>query len=207
MIRITRIKILIAKCIYFIIKNFFRSDQTIITRKSITWQIDPSEALDLSVFLFGSYQHHVVNNKLLKLSNDAIIFDVGANFGFISLQFAKLVPYGEIYAFEPTHYAFDKLRHNCRLNPQLSNRIFPLQLFLSSSISCDPQLTAYSSWKLNSNSQEQHPIHYGLKCPSVGVESITIDAFCQKSNISKLDLIKIDTDGHEWEVLRGRKSQ
>ena len=31
----------------------------------------------------------------------------------------------------------------------------------------------------------------------------TIDEFCQKKNIEKIDLLKIDTEGHEEHVLKG----
>ena len=31
----------------------------------------------------------------------------------------------------------------------------------------------------------------------------TIDEFCQKENIEKIDLLKIDTEGHEEHVLKG----
>jgi len=174
-------------------------------RQSITYEIDLSEAFDFSLFLCGKYQPHITNNKLLALPKDAIIFDVGANFGLMSLPFAKSVLDGKVYAFEPTHYAFHKLKSNCALNPKLSERIFPFQLFFSSSSNHNPNITAYSSWKIDSSARDQHPIHCGLKQSSDGIEAVSIDYFCQNHDITRLDLIKIDTDGHEWEVLIGAK--
>ncbi|MBT6439757.1 MAG: FkbM family methyltransferase, partial [Flavobacteriales bacterium] len=38
-----------------------------------------------------------------------------------------------------------------------------------------------------------------------GVGSITLDAFCKQHDISKIDFIKIDTDGHELNILKGAK--
>ena len=35
------------------------------------------------------------------------------------------------------------------------------------------------------------------------VNVVTIDNFCKKNNIKKIDLLKIDTEGHEAEVLEG----
>ena len=35
------------------------------------------------------------------------------------------------------------------------------------------------------------------------VNVVSIDSFCKKKNIDKIDLLKIDTEGHEAEVLKG----
>ena len=35
------------------------------------------------------------------------------------------------------------------------------------------------------------------------VNVVSIDSFCKKKNINKIDLLKIDTEGHEAEVLKG----
>ena len=35
------------------------------------------------------------------------------------------------------------------------------------------------------------------------VPSVTLDKFCKKNDIKKIDLLKIDTEGHEFEVLSG----
>ena len=38
------------------------------------------------------------------------------------------------------------------------------------------------------------------------VQSITLDNFCKKKIIKNIDLLKIDTEGHEFEVLLGAKN-
>ena len=35
------------------------------------------------------------------------------------------------------------------------------------------------------------------------VNVTSIDSFCKKKNIDKIDLLKIDTEGHEAKVLKG----
>ena len=37
------------------------------------------------------------------------------------------------------------------------------------------------------------------------VKTITLDAFCKKKNIKKIELLKIDTEGHEFHVLKKGK--
>jgi len=138
------------------------------------------------------------------LSENAIIFDVGANIGAMALQFAKQSPLGRVYAFEPTFYAFAKLKRNLALNPELANRIVAIQSFVSSETSGEANIKAYASWKVGgSDDSGKHLIHGGTVKPAQGIGAISLDDFCEQNNIEKLDFIKIDTDGHELEVLKG----
>jgi FkbM family methyltransferase len=203
---VTRIKIFIARLLYRLVHLVFRRDQRIITRKGITYEIDLSEGIDLSVFLFGKFQKHVFGNKRLSLDEDAVIVDVGANFGMMTLQFAKMAPLGKIYAFEPTHYAFSKLRKNLRLNPDLAERIIAVQSFVSSTTSEHVDMKAHASWKVGGASGEiRHSVHGGTVKSAEGVGVVSLDDFCQTNDIRRVDLIKIDTDGYELEVLTGAK--
>ena len=93
--------------------------------------MDLSEGIDLSLFLFGNFQSYVVQNKYFSLEKDAIVFDVGANVGSMSLRFAQGASEGHVYAFEPTDYAFKKLQRNLSLNPKLAERISAVQQFLA----------------------------------------------------------------------------
>ena len=82
---LTKIKIGIAKILYFFVSIVYGKKPRIITRNNITYEVDLSEGIDLSLFLFGKFQKHVTNSELLKISKDATIIDVGANFGLMSL--------------------------------------------------------------------------------------------------------------------------
>ena len=72
--------------------------------------MDLSEGIELSLYLFGNFQKHIINNKILHFKADDVIIDVGANVGIMSLQFAARVPHGRVYSFEPTYYAFENLK-------------------------------------------------------------------------------------------------
>lgn len=201
---ITKTKIAIARLLYRLVRMVYGNDKQIVTRGGIVYELDLSEGIDLSVFLFGSFQKHVFQNRYFTFKGDEVVFDVGANVGVMSLQFAKCVPHGAVYAFEPTHYALTKLKKNILLNPTLASRITVVQAFLSAAEASTPSIPAYASWKVDgSRGATDHPVHLGTPKETMGVGSTTIDVYIKQNNITRLDFIKIDTDGHEWDVLRG----
>lgn len=204
---ITRLKLSIARILFFIIKPFYGIQKRIIQRNGINFEIDITEGLDLSLFLFGNFQKHVSENKFLKLPEDAVIFDVGANVGIMSLNFAKQAPKGKVYAFEPTHYAIEKLKRNFDLNPGIASAITTVQTFISCKGTIQNEIKAFSSWKINKEvGSDQHPVHGGRAMSTEGVPTTTIDEFVVEHHIDHLDFIKIDTDGHEFDVLLGARA-
>ncbi|MBN2137214.1 MAG: FkbM family methyltransferase [Sedimentisphaerales bacterium] len=201
---ITRIKIFLAGLLYRVVHVFCRRDRRIIVRNGIRYEVDLSEGIDLSMFLFGGFQKHITRNKGCALPEDAVVFDVGANCGMMTLQFAKLAPLGKVYSFEPTHYAFAKLQKNLELNPELGRRVVAVKSFVSSQTCVETDIKAYASWKVGGAADEsRHSVHGGTAKSTEGVGAVSLDDFCEKEGIERLDFIKIDTDGHELEVLRG----
>jgi len=202
-IPMTRLKISIARILYRVLHLILRRDQHLIRRKGIRYAVDIAEGIDLSIYLFGGFQDHVTRQKHFLISEDAVIFDVGANIGSMALKFAQLAPRGRIFAFEPTDFAYEKLLHNLSLNPQLAERIFPHQVFLSDRTRSDHQISAYASWKVDGSGSNTHPLHRGAIKSAVAVPAVSIDDFCRERNIQRVDFIKIDTDGHELPVIKG----
>jgi len=200
---ITQIKLFFARNLYRVTTLVFGKNKRVIKRNGLYFEADLGEGLDLSLFLFGNFQKHVAANPYIHLPKDGIIFDVGANVGIMSLQFAKSIPRGKVYAFEPTHYAYKKLKKNLSLNTEISN-IVTIQSFVSRQSTRDHQIKAYSSWKVDGKKTDNtHPVHGGTAMSADNVPAISLDDFCINENISRLDFIKIDTDGHEIEVLTG----
>jgi FkbM family methyltransferase len=185
-----------------------RKSKRVVRRGHITYEVDLAEGLDLSLYLFGSFQEHVTSNRWVALPDDAVVLDVGANFGVMTLAFAKAFPKGRVIAFESTHYAIGRLRRNLELNPDLAARVETVQSFVSDHADSNPDLVAYASWRVDGlTTGREHPVHVGTPQPhsTDGVPSITVDEFVSSRNLDGLDLLKIDTDGHELGVLRGAR--
>lgn len=200
---LTKIRIFLAKILYFIVKIGSRNDIKLVNREGINFELDIKEGIDLSIYLFGSFQKYIFSNPLIKISKDATIIDIGANIGAMSLQFAKMVPDGKVISFEPTIYALTKLKKNLSLNPNLANRITVVNSFLSSTIEDNAKLKAYSSWRVDKSASDNHELHGGTPMSTDGVGSTTLDRYIQENKITNIQFIKIDTDGHEHNILKG----
>jgi len=201
---ITRIKIFGAGILYQVATLFAGKEKRIIDREGVKFEVDPAEGIELSMFLFGKFQSHITKNRFLSLDPGGVVVDIGANVGLMCLQFARMVPQGRVYAFEPTHYALEKLKRNISLNPSMADRVFVINSFVSERSDINPVIVAYSSWKVNGvRSSSDHPVHLGTPKSAEGVPAVSLNDFVEKENPSRIDLIKIDTDGHEYEVFKG----
>ena len=135
---------------------------------------------------------------LLRNEVQPLIFDIGANIGQSVERFRKLFPESEIFSFEPEPLTFDVLKTNV-FGPRthvhelaLSNSLGAAKLFLNT----------YSD--MNSLLDSSNP-QWGKRVGDRLVKTETVDHFCAKNGITKIDLLKTDTQGHELQVLQGCK--
>jgi FkbM family methyltransferase len=204
--KLTKIRLRIAKLLFWILHVFYKNNEVVVTRSKIKYALNISEAIDLSIFLFGSFQKTITNLNKFNLQKQMVIFDIGANIGCITLKIAKTNESARIYSFEPTDYAFIKLIKNIKLNPALERRIYPVKLYFSDLPQEKSNLEIYSSWKVDDFVEKAHPIHGGIKQNAEQIQTTTIDIYCRQNNIINLDFIKIDTDGHELPILHGAQA-
>ncbi|MCB2206379.1 FkbM family methyltransferase [bacterium] len=170
----------------------------------ITYALDLSEGIDLSLYLTGGFQKHLLQRAGVS-GTVRTVFDVGANSGVMSLQFVQRYPEATVYAFEPSEYANRRFDENLALNPELAERIVRVKSFVADRKVVPDSYTSYSSWRVDTlrrNGHPRHPVHYGVSHESVD-RYTTLDDFCSEHAIQSVDLIKIDTDGYEYEVLQG----
>ncbi|MBX2845517.1 MAG: FkbM family methyltransferase [Saprospiraceae bacterium] len=135
-----------------------------------------------------------------KLCEDAeVVVDIGANTGVYSLLTQTLQQSCKVYAFEPIPRVFDKLKKNVTINnypihcikKALSNRTGQQQIF-------EEAINHSYSATLDSTSSKQLQL-----VRSTEIETIRLDDFVEQTQLSKIDLLKIDAEGHEVEVLLG----
>lgn len=125
-----------------------------------------------------------------------VCVDVGANVGAVTLQLAHQVgERGQIHAFEPGHVFFRRLQKNLALNPELEKRtcLYPLGL---------SETRGELFWEEDPDFPGNAYL-FGEKGVPVSVARLD-DVLLPK--LGRLDFLKIDVEGMEFEVLKGAKA-
>ena len=158
-----------------------------------TMFLDKHDNLGLSINpIYGESDTEFVKKVIKK--ND-IVLDIGANIGYYSLIFAKLVgDSGKVFSFEPESENFKILKKNIEVNGY--NNVILEQKIVSNA---DGKSTLYVSEKAGSH-RIYKPDNY---VESLEIESISMDSYIEKNNIKKINFIKIDVEGAELNVLQG----
>ncbi len=137
----------------------------------------------------------------LKHNDSICIFDVGANIGTWTHSLfeqadnpASLI----VHAFEPsadTHSTLAANLHTWNLTGNTKSNELALSSFVS-------KLPFYSLGP-NIGANSLSPPANSAKHTVEQVPTETIDNYCSRNNVSHIDLVKIDTEGHDMEVIYG----
>ncbi len=146
--------------------------------------------------------------KYFLKSND-IIFDIGANEGSFSYFLSTIITQGEIYSFEPQKKVFNILRgslkkirnvqlYNIAISDHTGNSTIYVPIVKGHLSPCeaslDPHFNDFSGYERIKKSD---------RYVSETINLMTLDYFCEKNEINRVDFIKCDTEGHELEFLKG----
>jgi len=123
--------------------------------------------------------------------NGGIFLDIGAYDGDSSISFLNFLCPKKIYAFEPEINNFHKLQYNSEI---AQNKIIPIKFGVSNYCGESKIINSDSGSKLNKNNDSGEII-----------KITTIDSFIRDSDISKVDLIKMDIEGEEMNALIGAR--
>ncbi|MCB2100126.1 MAG: FkbM family methyltransferase [Rhodobacterales bacterium] len=149
-------------------------------------------------------QHHKEMLPLLRrlLEPDMVVFDVGGHSGQFAKLFARLVPRGRVYSFEPSGYALSILRRAVAWN-RLDN-VTTLRMGLGDA---PGELTLETPVKAHGGRRfglaHFGPGGDGRRRVGETVPVGTIDGVVADRGLTRLDLIKMDIEGWELRALTG----
>ena len=127
-------------------------------------------------------------------TNDGdIVVDVGTNVGFHVLHRARSTPSGRVFAFEPDPISYEMLTRNLEANG-IAN-----VTCANVAVSDAPGELSFISHRL---SLQSRVVPNGTP-GAVRVPCTTLDAVVKETGLARIDLLKIDTEGHELNVIRG----
>lgn len=142
--------------------------------------------------------------RLIGFENKKIIFDVGAYKGEISEIYTRLFPNNEIHAFEPYNESFSFLLKKS----EIFTSIIPNHIALGNSIGkkyLNSNIASPTNYFLETHEKASYywSANWCNTVEKIEVNVITIDYYCRKKNISRIDVLKLDTQGYEFEILSG----
>ncbi len=125
------------------------------------------------------------------------VFDVGAHKGESTLGYLRCFAGATTYCFEPANSSFTVLRNNVR--GQENVQCFNLALGAKSGAAMMRDIAGSSSRNYLLESLDARVVNAHVE----RVELRTIDEVCRQMQIERINFLKIDTEGHDLDVLRG----
>lgn len=149
---------------------------------------------DATVFfeIFFLKTNTTLQNFTIK-KNDVII-DIGAHVGFFTIYAAKQASEGKIYAFEPASTSFVLLKRNVEMN-KLSNVITENYAVLKNSGTAT--LFVDKNFAIGNTMFGEGSPHLEKEI----VTTISIRDMFNKYQIKRVDLLKLDCEGAEFEII------
>lgn len=152
-------------------------------------------------------QHHREMRPLLAslISDDAVVFDVGAHAGQYAKLFARLARRGRVYAIEPQSYARRILRAAIRFNRLRNVEILPLALGAAPG-TATLTIPVKASGSYGFGLAHLGPHTRSGTAETESVEVTTLDALATTLRLTRLDFIKADIEGWEQAMLEGGRA-
>lgn len=144
----------------------------------------------------------------LYMFNEFVVFDVGMNRGYASLQFANFDSCKAVYGFEIDEITYHLALENFNLNPNLSNKIKPFNFGIYDE-ECELDLyyidgydgISTTSLELVENQNEWIREQRNIKIKKAKVKRVSEIFSDIIENITSNIVLKIDTEGAECKII------
>jgi FkbM family methyltransferase len=186
-------KVWIIKKGHHLICHFLKTDYCIIEGRKM--YVDKEDTLNLTVR--EGYEVVETNTFKKNIKRGDVVLDIGANIGYFSLLFSELVgETGKVYAFEPEKENFSILNKNIQVNNY--RNIYTANKGVSD------QNTSGKIY-LSGDNNGDHRVHISDEVRDAqDIDLISIDSYLGDKE-TKVDVIKMDIQGAEYQALLGMK--
>jgi FkbM family methyltransferase len=185
--------------LHSLLRSAFRVDGDFdleVERRGLRWLLNPSDFVQTHLYWTAEYEPWDLRELSGRVSDDSVVLDIGANFGYYSLCLGSQIQgAGHVFAFEPCEATFSRLRTNIALN-HLQGKIEALPYGLS-----DKPGKAF----LDETAGNSGAATLSDRANGVSVTLDTLDNFCVKQGLRRVDLVKIDVEGSEFQVIQGAR--
>lgn len=174
---------------------------------NLTMNLNLSDHMQRRIFWMGYYSREIVALLKKTLKKDMVVLDVGANIGEITLVAANIVgEKGRVVSFEPVSTVTDRLCEHIASNKLEQVTVKRIGLGKKN----QSQVPIYNSCGQVINEENVGLSSlYGDASVDRPVEFIsveTLDESIKPMQLSRVDLIKIDIEGGEYDCLLGAEN-
>lgn len=174
-------------------------------RSGATFELELADRVQWEAFVLRRYAPALVELILARLpARGGTVFDVGAHVGLVGIEVAarRGAAGVTVHAFEPNPVNAASLRRNLERNPGLDlmlNEVAVGERDGEARIGWAAVGTDLAGSRIVSPEQAS-----GLAGAEVrGVRMITLDGYVAARRIERVDVVKLDVEGHELAVLDG----
>ena len=146
-------------------------------------------------------------SEITKHFNDKpVIFDVGANVGAWTDAVMENVTLHQAFLFEPNSVLVDGMGEKyIKLKPEVGTDMVIVEAAAYKEDGQELDFFYFTNENNGLSSIYHNEKWDYLPMQQGKVKSVTLDAFCKTRHIEKIDCIKIDTEGSEYDILQGCK--
>lgn len=153
------------------------------------------ENVSQNIFINGIYEQETLDFLAKRSPRDAIFLDLGANIGAISVPLHQKRKDLKIVGVEAAPWLFPYLQRNFGENGLDAESLVNMALFNKDGIDID-----FFSPDVKFGKGSLSPTYTDK---ATKVRSVTLDTLINQIRLSHVDVIKIDVEGHEYNVFLG----
>ncbi len=150
-----------------------------------------------NILFRGSFYEEPLLKKLQSMAlfdHSGHVFDIGANIGNHTVFFSKILGAKRVDAFEPQNIAGGILQRNIELN-ELGDKVVPVKQLIGSKDGTGSLIAHFGNKNLGATAFNE--------AEEGDFRMTSIDGYCKKNKITKLDFMKIDVEGMQVPLIEG----
>ena len=162
------------------------------TTDGFAMSVMPNEVIGREIYLTGQFDRSVVRILCKFARPGDTLLDVGANIGYVSACFLAKVAGSRVIAVEPQPGVLDLLRKNLA-QFEGRHRILPVAL---------SDRDGFCNFYINQRNRGAcRLVGDGERGHTLQVETWSVDRMMEFARPPRIDLVKLDTEGHEEQII------